>query len=157
MTDAGPAGAVFGAHRFADAALLQQALTHRSAGSPHNERLEFLGDALLNLIVAEQLYQRWPRADEGAMTRARADFPRRWRSSGWSIRLASASATCAASPGATSQPSTPCRISSGMPVIQVERQGISMAMASINTTGTPSAKLVSANKSVSRYISRTRS
>jgi ribonuclease-3 len=66
----------FGAHRFADAALLQQALTHRSAGSPHNERLEFLGDALLNLIVAEQLYQRWPRADEGAMTRARAELVR---------------------------------------------------------------------------------
>jgi ribonuclease-3 len=67
---------VFGAHRFADAALLHQALTHRSAGSPHNERLEFLGDALLNLIVAEQLYQRWPRADEGAMTRARAELVR---------------------------------------------------------------------------------
>ena len=66
----------FGAHRFADAALLRQALTHRSAGSPHNERLEFLGDALLNLIVAEQLYQRWPRADEGAMTRARAELVR---------------------------------------------------------------------------------
>jgi ribonuclease-3 len=67
---------VFGAHRFADAALLHQALTHRSAGSPHNERLEFLGDALLNLIVAEQLYLRWPRADEGAMTRTRAELVR---------------------------------------------------------------------------------
>lgn len=69
-------GAEFGKHRFADGALLRQALTHRSAGSPHNERLEFLGDALLNLIVAEQLYQRWPRADEGAMTRARAELVR---------------------------------------------------------------------------------
>jgi ribonuclease-3 len=71
MTDAR-----FGAHRFADPALLRQALTHRSAGSPHNERLEFLGDALLNLVVAEQLYTRWPGADEGAMTRARAELVR---------------------------------------------------------------------------------
>jgi ribonuclease-3 len=66
----------FGPHRFADAALLRQALTHRSAGNPHNERLEFLGDALLNLVVAEQLYARWPNADEGAMTRARAELVR---------------------------------------------------------------------------------
>ena len=66
----------FAGHRFADAALLRQAFTHRSAGSPHNERLEFLGDALLNLIVAEQLYARWPKADEGAMTRARAELVR---------------------------------------------------------------------------------
>jgi len=62
----------FGGHRFADPALLKQALTHRSAGAPHNERLEFLGDALLGLIIAEALYARWPRADEGALTRARA-------------------------------------------------------------------------------------
>ena len=48
----------FGGHAFADPGLLAQALTHRSAGSPHNERLEFLGDALLNLVVAEQLYTR---------------------------------------------------------------------------------------------------
>jgi ribonuclease-3 len=76
MSDEGRAGAGFGDHRFADAALLRQALTHRSAGSPHNERLEFLGDALLNLFVAEQLYLRWPNADEGAMTRARAELVR---------------------------------------------------------------------------------
>lgn len=68
--------AVFGGHAFADGGLLAQALSHRSAGSPHNERLEFLGDALLNLIVAEQLYARWPKADEGAMTRARAELVR---------------------------------------------------------------------------------
>ena len=68
--------ASFAGHHFADAALLRQAFTHRSAGSPHNERLEFLGDALLNLVVAEQLYARWPRADEGAMTRARAELVR---------------------------------------------------------------------------------
>ena len=63
-------------HRFADPALLVQALTHRSAGSPHNERLEFLGDALVGQFVAEALYTRWPKADEGALTRARAELVR---------------------------------------------------------------------------------
>jgi ribonuclease-3 len=63
-------------HRFARQDLLTQALTHRSAGAPHNERLEFLGDALVNLIVAEALYQYWPHADEGALTRARAELVR---------------------------------------------------------------------------------
>lgn len=63
-------------HRFSDPALLQQALTHRSAGSPHNERLEFLGDGVVNLIAAEALYLRWPKADEGALTRARAELVR---------------------------------------------------------------------------------
>lgn len=63
-------------HRFAQAGLLAQALTHRSAGAPHNERLEFLGDSLVNLLVAEALYLRWPKADEGALTRARAELVR---------------------------------------------------------------------------------
>ena len=61
---------------FDQAGLLAQALTHRSAGAPHNERLEFLGDSLVNLIVAEALYSRWPKADEGALTRARAELVR---------------------------------------------------------------------------------
>lgn len=69
-------GHAFGGHAFADGSLLAQALSHRSAGSPHNERLEFLGDSLLNLMIAEQLYGRWPKADEGAMTRARAELVR---------------------------------------------------------------------------------
>ena len=56
--------------------LLAQALTHPIAGAPHNEPLEFLGDALVNLFVAEALYARWPRADEGALTRARAELVR---------------------------------------------------------------------------------
>ena len=68
--------ASFGGHAFTDPGLLVQALSHRSAGAPHNERLEFLGDALLNLLIAEQLYLRWPKADEGAMTRARAELVR---------------------------------------------------------------------------------
>ena len=63
-------------HAFADQGLLAQALTHRSAGAPHNERLEFLGDSVVNLLVAEALFQRWPKADEGALTRARAELVR---------------------------------------------------------------------------------
>ena len=46
-------------------ALLEQALTHRSAGPVNNERLEFLGDALLGLVIAEALWHRFPSADEG--------------------------------------------------------------------------------------------
>ncbi|TZF86936.1 ribonuclease III [Cognatilysobacter lacus] len=63
-------------HSFLQPELLQQALRHRSAGTPHNERLEFLGDALVNLFVAEALYVRWPKVDEGALTRARAELVR---------------------------------------------------------------------------------
>ncbi len=56
--------------------MLAQALTHRNAGAPHNERLEFLGDGVVNLLIAEALYLRWPPADEGALTRARAELVR---------------------------------------------------------------------------------
>jgi ribonuclease-3 len=63
-------------HGFGRQELLAQALRHRSAGAPHNERLEFLGDSLVNLIVAEALYLRWPQVDEGALTRARAELVR---------------------------------------------------------------------------------
>lgn len=66
----------FAGHHFVSPALLAQALTHRSAGSPHNERLEFLGDSLVNQYVAEALYRHWPKADEGALTRARAELVR---------------------------------------------------------------------------------
>lgn len=59
-------------HCYSDAGLLKQALTHRSAGRPNNERLEFLGDALLNLLVAEFIYECFPKASEGEMTRLRA-------------------------------------------------------------------------------------
>lgn len=63
-------------HAFANQDLLAQALTHRSAGAPHNERLEFLGDGVVNLLVADTLFQRWSKADEGALTRARAELVR---------------------------------------------------------------------------------
>ena len=63
-------------HGFGKPELLRQALRHRSAGAPNNERMEFLGDALVNLIVAEALHARWPKADEGALTRARAALVR---------------------------------------------------------------------------------
>ena len=54
--------------------LLEQALTHRSAGPVNNERLEFLGDALLGLVIAEALWRRFPAADEGELSRRRASL-----------------------------------------------------------------------------------
>lgn len=61
-------------YRFADEGLLRLALTHRSAGRPNNERLEFLGDALVNMVVAEMLFDARPRADEGELSRLRAQL-----------------------------------------------------------------------------------
>ena len=63
-------------HRFAQPALLLRALTHRSWGAEHNERLEFLGDAVLNLVVSALLYQRFAGSDEGDLTRVRAHLVR---------------------------------------------------------------------------------
>ncbi len=57
---------------FSDPALLDRALTHRSAGQANYERLEFLGDALINAVVSIELYARYPRAPEGDLTRLRA-------------------------------------------------------------------------------------
>ncbi|MCC7080184.1 MAG: ribonuclease III [Burkholderiales bacterium] len=59
-------------YRFKNPALLRTALTHRSHSSPHNERLEFLGDSVLNCIVADALYERFPQLTEGELSRARA-------------------------------------------------------------------------------------
>jgi ribonuclease III len=59
-------------YRFAAIHWLETALTHRSAGSPHNERLEFLGDAVLGFVIAKALYDRYPEADEGQLSRLRA-------------------------------------------------------------------------------------
>ena len=57
---------------FRDPALHELALSHRSVGARNNERLEFLGDSLVNLHVAELLFERFPKADEGELTRLRA-------------------------------------------------------------------------------------
>lgn len=63
-------------HTFLRRELLQQALTHRSHGSPHNERIEFLGDSILNCVVAAQLYERFPSLREGDLSRLRASLVR---------------------------------------------------------------------------------
>jgi ribonuclease-3 len=55
-----------------DAALFRAALTHRSAPGPNNERLEFLGDAVVNLLVAHHLFEAFPAASEGDLSRLRA-------------------------------------------------------------------------------------
>ncbi len=80
MSDPAPRAAELEAalgHRFTDRALLEKALTHPSAaferdGSRGNERLEFLGDAVLDLVVARLLFERHPGWEEGELTRARA-------------------------------------------------------------------------------------
>ncbi len=61
-------------YTFQDAGLLQQALTHRSHSSVHNERLEFLGDSVLNCVVASILYDRYLDIDEGDLSRLRANL-----------------------------------------------------------------------------------
>lgn len=61
-------------YSFRDQRLLRQALTHRSHGAPHNERLEFLGDGVLNLAVAVLLFERLEDAPEGALSRLRANL-----------------------------------------------------------------------------------
>jgi ribonuclease-3 len=63
-------------HRFAQPGLLGRALTHRSFGADHNERLEFLGDAVLNLAVSALLFERFAGSDEGDLTRVRAHLVR---------------------------------------------------------------------------------
>ena len=61
-------------YRFRDPRRLRQALTHRSYGAPHNERLEFLGDGLLNCVIACLLFQRFPALTEGHLSRLRANL-----------------------------------------------------------------------------------
>lgn len=61
-------------YEFQQPALLELALTHRSAGKRNNERLEFLGDAILNCTIAQELYHRFPRSSEGQLSRMRASL-----------------------------------------------------------------------------------
>ncbi|MCH9689848.1 MAG: ribonuclease III [Gammaproteobacteria bacterium] len=59
---------------FQSEAYLKQALTHRSAGTPHNERLEFVGDAVLSLVIANLLFKRYPSLKEGELSPLRAEL-----------------------------------------------------------------------------------
>lgn len=61
-------------YRFTDVSLLQQALTHRSAAKKHNERLEFLGDAVLGLVIAQRVFEKFPNLPEGKLTRMRSNL-----------------------------------------------------------------------------------
>lgn len=61
-------------YRFQRPEWLQEALTHRSASASNNERLEFLGDALLSVVIAEYLFHRYPKASEGELSRLRASL-----------------------------------------------------------------------------------
>ncbi|MBR4332235.1 MAG: ribonuclease III, partial [Clostridia bacterium] len=63
-------------YRFTRQGLLKQALTHPSLGHNHNQRLEFLGDAVLELCVSEKIYENHPEMQEGAMTRLRQKLVR---------------------------------------------------------------------------------
>ncbi|WP_439107797.1 ribonuclease III [Congregibacter sp.] len=60
--------------RLHNGSLLTQALSHRSVGSRNNERLEFLGDSILGYVVSEELYRRFPDADEGQLSRLRVSL-----------------------------------------------------------------------------------
>ena len=61
-------------YTFSDSTLMIMALTHRSYSAQHNERLEFLGDSVLSFLIAEELYKRFPRIDEGDLSRLRAQL-----------------------------------------------------------------------------------
>lgn len=74
-------------HRFADQSLFRTALTHRSFGSPNNERLEFLGDGLLNCVVAAALYKRFQAMPEGDLSRQRANLVRQDALHGLALKL----------------------------------------------------------------------
>jgi len=73
--DESPHAAALG-HRFSDPGLARLALTHRSFGANHNERLEFLGDAVLNCVIAHEVYRRFPNLPEGDLSRVRANLVR---------------------------------------------------------------------------------
>lgn len=61
-------------YQFVDKSLLEKALTHRSIGADNNERLEFLGDAILGFVIASELYRCFPNAKEGELSRYRASL-----------------------------------------------------------------------------------
>jgi len=61
-------------YQFQDGSLCELALTHRSCGKKNNERLEFLGDSIVNFVIAEDLFKRFPQAKEGQLSRLRAQM-----------------------------------------------------------------------------------
>lgn len=61
-------------YSYANQELLQEALTHRSASAQNNERLEFLGDSILNFVIAAELFSRYPKSPEGDLSRLRASL-----------------------------------------------------------------------------------
>ncbi|NVJ66221.1 MAG: ribonuclease III [Gammaproteobacteria bacterium] len=61
-------------YQFSNQKLFKQALTHRSASGSHNERLEFLGDAILGMVIAEALFEKFPKTDEGKLSRLRSSL-----------------------------------------------------------------------------------
>jgi ribonuclease-3 len=63
-------------YEFNDTALLKRALTHRSVSNTNNERLEFLGDSVLGAIISRELFQRFPKIDEGQLSRLRSHLVR---------------------------------------------------------------------------------
>src|SRR5574343_948188 len=63
-------------HQFSDQSLFRTALTHRSFGTPNNERLEFLGDGVLDFVIAASLFHRFPELPEGDLSRLRANLVR---------------------------------------------------------------------------------
>lgn len=65
------------AYTYSRVELMEQALTHRSAGARHNERLEFLGDSILNFVIAQKLFELFPDVDEGQLSRMRAKLVRK--------------------------------------------------------------------------------
>jgi ribonuclease III len=74
-------------YRFTKPEHLVQAMTHRSYSSVHNERLEFLGDSVLNCVIAQLLYQQFPRLDEGELSRVRANVVRQQSLADVALRL----------------------------------------------------------------------
>jgi len=75
MQDLGPLTAALGYH-YNNSALLHEALSHRSVGVTNYERLEFLGDGLLNFVIASALFREHPELDEGSLSRLRASLVR---------------------------------------------------------------------------------
>ncbi|MBV1776090.1 ribonuclease III [Burkholderiaceae bacterium DAT-1] len=74
-------------YSFAQVSLLRQALTHRSYGVPHNERLEFLGDGILNAVVARLLFDAFPGVSEGELSRLRASLVKKETLAELAVRL----------------------------------------------------------------------